>query len=173
MGAATILGYLAGAIVGSFYDKLGTAATYVIICLVVCTCCMITCTSVTEKSSSKEIYQPIVWKTFFYELIQPLLLHHNFRRVVLQRFVCYMGTTTINQFLQYALADCITLPAGLTPQTGVSVALIPLLAFAPISALLMPKQRRKPVVYYSLTMFAMTCLIMLTTPPFWIVLVGR
>ncbi|TPX47282.1 hypothetical protein SeMB42_g03384 [Synchytrium endobioticum] len=172
MGAATIVGYLFGAIVGTFYDRLGTTTTYVIISLVVCTCCMITCSSVTEKPVSKVVHQPIIWRTFLHELLQPLLMHHNFRRVVLQRFICYMGSTTIQSFLQYALADCIVLPAGLTPQTAVSVALIPLLALAPISALLMPKRKRKPVVYFSLVMFSLTCLIMLTTPPFWVVLFG-
>ncbi|KAI8613529.1 major facilitator superfamily domain-containing protein [Chytriomyces sp. MP71] len=99
-------------------------------------------------------------------MIKPLVDHRDFRLVFLSRFFFQLGIATVNQFLQYWIGDCVQ-TNGMPATQAVSMALIPLLVLAPISAVLIPKKKRKIVVYFSACIMIATCLLLEVATAFW------
>ena len=164
MGSMNLAGYLAAAIVGAFVEDLGYPYVYLLMSLILISSTLWTIFSVPEpkKHMTESQLQPIHWPSFFRDLVRPLYMHRNFRLVFMGRFLAQLGISTVQQFLQYWIEDCIK-DSGMSATRSVSLAMIPLLTISPIAALFIPKTRRKIVVYISTFLMVATCIIMMLT----------
>lgn len=160
MGSMNLVGYLIAAIVGALVDPTAPVLLYIAMSTVLLGTTSLTMLSVSEPKSEKTYHDAIVWRTFFRDLVKPLYTHKNFRLVFLGRFLAQLGIATVQQYLQYWIADCIT-DSGMAPSKAVSVAMLPLLTLSPIAALFIPKNKRKIVVYVSTGLMVLTCILMM------------
>lgn len=166
MGAANLLGYLFGAILGIGASSMSTYTLYVIMSIVFLSCTYITCTLPERNASSNtSSLEPIQWKRLARDIMAPLFLYPNFRMVFLSRFLFQLGIATIQSFLQYWISDCVTSDYDAT--TSVSIAMLPNLILAPIAALLTPRTERKLVVYFSALMMCIAAAFMMFSTQFW------
>ncbi|KAI8813226.1 major facilitator superfamily domain-containing protein [Cladochytrium replicatum] len=105
---------------------------------------------------------------FWQDNLRPLVQHRNFRLVFISRLLFQLGVFTVQQFLQYWVADCVD--TKLPSTQAVSLALLPLLIVSPIGAAAVARgkfaQRRKPIIYASASAMALACVLMLGTTTF-------
>lgn len=142
MGAVNLTGYLAGAIVGIGANSLGHFGLCVIIAFVLVGSAYITSIQIEPSinytaASSHSIH---IIKFFTKDMWIPLR-DRDFRLVFISRFFFQISIATIQQFLQYWIADCAS--AGLPSEQAVSLALLPLLVLSPIGAFFIPQKRRE------------------------------
>jgi len=176
MGALGQTGNLLGASVGLFYVSLGPL-TFVILGSVMVFCMFITVLFTEEKpllrstqvkstpKANKEftwallkvyLHPRRIYETIIFPLIEPLVTSSDFRWVFFTRFVFQLGQYTVQEYLQFWLANCVVLPEGIeSAETAVSICVLPMLLTAIISSLtggiLSDKLggRRKILVYVS------------------------
>ncbi|XP_065673181.1 uncharacterized protein LOC100204497 isoform X3 [Hydra vulgaris] len=165
MGAMTLFGNLAGAVIGFFFNKIGVVPTYSIISGLYFVCVVITVISCSEKPSYvNEVKKKIDTKMLFSAYWGPLR-EHDFRWVFLTRFLMQQGVATVVGFLEYWLGDMVELPACWTPEKAVAVILLPLLLsaaiFSVVGGFLSDKLRkRKPLVIGSAILMAVCSFIL-------------
>ncbi|TPX64233.1 hypothetical protein SpCBS45565_g06057 [Spizellomyces sp. 'palustris'] len=167
MGGMNLGGYLGGALVGIFAETLGLVPLYMIMTTILGTATFVTVRlgpREPEKHYVPQEIPPIDWRPFLAELVRPLWSHRDFRLVFMSRFVFQLGIATIQQFMQYWIDDCVE--TSLPPTRAVSLALIPLLAISPITALLIPSSSRKLTVYSAAVLMCTTALILITAHTF-------
>lgn len=163
MGALQMFGYLCGAIIGAFSSRLGLVGLYIFMTIIFFLSTLITCTARTEPVSNfspRFQTRKIVWTHFFYnDFYHPLTRNRDFSMLCLSRFLFQISIATTQQFLEYWITDCA--PSSVQGTEAVSMALLPLLVIAPIGAFLIPKTRRKQVVYISTLFMTIACSIMI------------
>lgn len=163
MGAMTLCGNVAGAIIGFFFTRIGVVPTYAMISGLYFCCVMITVCSCPEKRT----YAPknsLDIKTIFCAYWEPLK-EHDFRWVFFTRFLMQQGVATVVGFLEYWLGDMVELPGCWSPEKAVAVILLPLLlsaaVFSVVGGFLSDKLRkRKPLVIGSALLMAVCSLIL-------------
>jgi Na+/melibiose symporter-like transporter len=171
MGAMNLTGFLVGALLGTLYEIIGPAYCYLIMSgiLISTTCVTLFCIKEPLQDNIHTSRITLHIPSFFQEIIAPLKRHRNFRLVFFGRFTAQLGINTCQQFIQYWIADCVSIT--MSPTTAVSIAFIPLLVISPIAALFIPKHKRKIVVYVSSVLMIITCIMMMFVTSFPLALV--
>jgi MFS family permease len=158
MGSMNLAGYLVGALIGVFYDALGDFLTYGIMVIILLGGTLLSVISATESEAVIYLQEFQGWSNFFKSLYEPLSIYRNFRLVFFGRFLAQLGINTFQQFLQYWIQDCIV-DLNMSSTMAVSLAMLPLLVISPISALLIPQNRRKVVVYITSSIMSLVCVL--------------
>ncbi|KAJ8327617.1 hypothetical protein QVD99_003660 [Batrachochytrium dendrobatidis] len=172
-GAANLGGYLVGAGLGICVQSQSELQIYGIITAIFISVSSLTVFGVREPAHHyKQAHNlPIEWGEFFKSMVRPLYLYVDFRRVFISRLLFQLGIATVQQFLQYWIQDCVE--TQLPSTTAVSYGLIPNLVIAPIAAMMIPKHRRKIVVYISAIFMIAACILIMTTRKFeWVLAVS-
>lgn len=162
MGAMTLCGNIAGAILGFFYTKFGVVPTYGTITILFFVCVMITVIATPEKRSYPP-KTPLDFRTFFSAYWEPLK-ENDFRWVFITRFLMQQAIATVVGFLEFWLGDMVNLPNCWSPENAVAIVLLPLLlsasVFSVIGGFLSDRlRRRKPLVTGSAILMAICSLI--------------
>ncbi|KAJ3333306.1 hypothetical protein HDU93_008626 [Gonapodya sp. JEL0774] len=159
--ASGLLGNLAGALVGSVAgdsDHVVKTAVIVLLAFSAATTLAFVAEPAPPRSAPGlhvlDCIDPrVLWRIVVVDAMEPFRSNVGFRMVFLARFLFQMGVNTVTQFFQYALLDCILLPAHLSPTSAVSLALLPLLLISPLTSSLLSlphlRHERKKVVYVS------------------------
>jgi len=163
MGAMTLSGNIAGAIIGFWFTRIGVVPTYAMISGLYFCCVMITVCSCHERPSFPPKNKLSI-KEVFCAYWEPLK-EHDFRWVFLTRFLMQQGVATVVGFLEYWLGDMVNLPNCWQPEKAVAVVLLPLLLsaaiFSVIGGFLSDKlRRRKPLVIGSACLMAVCSFIL-------------
>ncbi|KAH6561316.1 hypothetical protein BASA50_003594 [Batrachochytrium salamandrivorans] len=171
LGAANLAGYLIGAGMGICVQALTEAQLYGVMTLLAVTLTSLTVFGIREPTENykEQRHAPIQWVELFSDMVRPLYLYPDFKRVFISRLLFQLGIATIQQFLQYWIQDCVN--TSLAPTSAVSIGLIPNLVLAPLAAMLIPKHHRKIVVYISAAFMITSCILVMSTNEFYWVLV--
>ena len=175
MGVAGHLGTFVGAAAGTFYKSLGaeplgmfmgvgllfgTAATFA--------------ASAKSTNASAASAAPLKCAETVRGMVEPLR-DHDFRWVFITRLLMQQGVYTVQEFLQYFMADAVDIPSTMPPQTAVSIAMMSLMLSATVAAgaagAATDKMggRRKPMVYGSSIVMAVSTICMLFSSSFlWV-----
>ncbi|KAJ3166881.1 hypothetical protein HDU88_002967 [Geranomyces variabilis] len=173
MGGMNLLGYLTGAVVGIFAEDMGTVPLYLLTCTALAGGVYITVRrgpKEPERNFSQDTLPPIRWAPFLINMVSPLWHHRDFRLVFFSRFLFQLSIASIQQFMQYWIADCTT--SDFSPQRAVSIALLPLFVLSPISAFFMPPSNRKRTVYICALLMTATCALLIQAHTFALALVA-
>ena len=169
LGLMTMLGTFAGGLTGFMVAPLGIASVYYVMVGAMVIGCLVTVFGVREPDLPREI-QPFEFREFLGSLAHPFR-NSDFTWVLLTRLLVTMGIFTVQEFIQYYMADVIGAPyvlAGLgkvadTAESAVSFFLPALLVGAIITTLLAgvlsDKYGRKPLVYISGALMGAVCLV--------------
>ena len=163
LGTASLVGYLAGAILGTFYDFLGDTALNVIVGFIFLGSTLHTCVFTSEPPSYP--LAPVSVKTLVQNIVTPFKTK-DFTLVFISRLLFQLAINTIQQFLSFWITDIVEIPSGMAATTACSFALLPLLISSPISngILAIPSvsrrlgPRRKIIVYISALIFIISFL---------------
>ncbi|KAJ3381014.1 hypothetical protein HDU92_005646 [Lobulomyces angularis] len=168
LGINTIVGCLCAAGLGIFFEQLQTTGIYIVMAVVVLATAFVTSQQeeLEINYSSHIKFEHLDVKKFFKKDMYSCLFYRDFRLLFFQRFFFQLAIATMNQFLQYWILDCTSSDIG--GEQGVSLALIPLLLLSPFGAYLIPKSRRKIVVYFSATLMCISTLFMMLARTYWV-----
>lgn len=156
-GAFTQLGYLLGAALGLGYVAMGPPALYAVLAALLVMGTLPTLLFVRETPGKHHDHGPLfrvpppplksarlfarwTWDELVMPWIEPLVKHHDFRWVFITRFLMQMGQYTVQEFLQYWLGACVSLPIWgddgetVPAETMVSLVLLPMIVAAAIGA---------------------------------------
>ncbi len=169
LGMMTIVGTFIGGLIGFLIDPRGGITNVYYVLMGVMLLGMVV-TILGVKEPKEFTIRQFTWKDFLRSLIDPFK-HSDFTWVFTTRLLVTMGIFTVQEFLQYYLADVIKPPfilAGVgqvadTPETAVAFFIMPLLLGAIISTLLAGVQSdrhgRKIMVYVSGGLMGLVCLV--------------
>ena len=169
MGAANLLGYLFAAIIGTQISVFGVSGLFIIMAIILFGSAALTCYQPEPKvnySINFQLKRINLYQFITNDMIEPLVKSVDFRYLFASRFFYQIGIATVQQFLQYWIADCAS--SVLSNIAGVSLAMIPLLVASPIAALLIPANKRKIVVYVSTLFMILACVLMIFVSKYWI-----
>ncbi|KAL2915967.1 hypothetical protein HK105_204391 [Polyrhizophydium stewartii] len=174
LGAANLAGYLVGTATGIFVQSLTETEVYAIMAAISLVFTVPTLVAVREPQhhfATSDARPPLAWGEFLSAMVRPLVVHRDFRLVFVSRMLFQLGIATMQQFLQYWIADCVA--TDMTPTRAVSVGLIPNLLLAPLAAMLIPSHDRKIVVYAAAALMIATCVLVMATSQFgWVLAVS-